>query len=244
MNTENGRLMLAGLRIETVRKNIKNIHLGVYPPNGRVRVAAPFRITDEELKLLLVSKLPWIKRQQSKFSNQARETPREYVSGESHYLNGERYVLDLSHSGTQRKVEVRGNRTLVLTVPVNASIESREKTMDEFYRKELDRNLRETLPKCEKIVGVRAKEARIRKMRTKWGTCNPKAERIWINLELAKKSPKSLEYVVIHELVHILEKGHNERFKKIMDQVLPDWRLYRRNLNAAILSETKWPSVV
>jgi predicted metal-dependent hydrolase len=209
MNTKKTRTSICDLEIETVKKDIKNIHVGVFPPDGRVRVAAPLKTTDEAIKLLVVSKMNWIKKQQLKFNQQERQTKREYVSGESHYLLGNRYRLNVIQTDAKPKLEIKRKARIDMYVKPQTSFEVKERLMDSFYRSELKRQLPALVSKWEKITGLSIKEVRIKKMKTKWGTCNPKRQRIWLNLELAKKPFHCIEYVIVHEITHLKEKHHN-----------------------------------
>ena len=187
MNTEENKKKICDLEIDTVKKDIKNIHLGVYPPNGRVRIAAPTKTTDETLKVLVASKMPWINKQKAKFEKQERQTKREFVSGESHYFMGNRYLLNIVNTDSSPKVEIKRKAHIDMYVKPGASREKRERIMDNFYRSELKKQIPLLSSKWEKITKIHVKEFRIKKMKTKWGTCSQKHQRVWINLELAKK---------------------------------------------------------
>lgn len=186
MRTEESKKKIRDLEIHTVKKDIKNIHLGVYPPNGRVRIAAPAKTTDEIIKVLVSSKMPWIKKQQSKFEKQERQTKREFVSGESHFFMGNRYLLNVISTDSPPKVEIKRKKHIDLYVRPGTSTEKREKIMDNFYRSELKKQIPILSSKWEKITKIPVKEFRIKKMKTKWGTCSQKYQRVWVNLELAK----------------------------------------------------------
>jgi predicted metal-dependent hydrolase len=240
MNTEKTRTIICDLEIETVKKDIKNIHVGVYPPNGRVRVAAPLKTTDEAIKLLVISKMPWIKKQQLKFNQQERQTKREYTSGESHYFLGNRYRLNVIQTDTKPKIEIRRKTRIDLYVKPQSSVEEKERLMDSFYRAELKKQLPGLIEKWQKITGLQAKEIKIKKMKTKWGTCNPVFGRIWLNLELAKKPKRCLEYVLVHELMHLREKRHNEEFQLLLRTYLPQWEQSKQELNSGILGYSMW----
>ena len=240
MNTEQTEITVSGLEVQVIRKAIKNLHLGVYPPNGRVRVAAPLRVSNEAVRLAVVGKLGWIKRQRSKFQEQTRESQREMVSGESHYFLGRRYRLRvIDHEGAGRVV-VRNRRTLELHVRRQSGQVERERVLQRWYREQLRELIPPLLTKWAEILGVQPAAWGIKRMKTKWGTCNVDAKRIWLNLELAKKPAQCLEYIVVHEMTHLLERHHNDRFISLMDQHLPHWRLYRQELNAAPLAHDTW----
>ena len=233
-------LIIGSLEIEVVRKDIKNLHLGVYPPEGRVRIAAPLRVNDEAVRLFAISKLSWIKRQQAKFEKQRRQSERDYVSGESHYFKGRRYLLNVVYQQSAPKVVVRNKTHIDLYVREGSDRERREQVLLRWYRRQLKKELPELIAKWQDIIGVEVQNWGIRLMKTKWGTCNVEAGRIWLNLELVKKPPRCLEYIVVHELVHLLERHHNERFVAYMDEYLPQWRACRDELNEGILGHTKW----
>lgn len=233
-------LIIGSLEIEVVRKDIKNLHLGVYPPEGRVRIAAPLRVNDEAVRLFAISKLSWIKRQQAKFEKQQRQSERDYVSGESHYFKGRRYLLNVVYQQNAPKVVVRNKTHIDLYVREGSDRERREQVLLRWYRRQLKKELPELIAKWQDIIGVEVQNWGIRLMKTKWGTCNVEAGRIWLNLELVKKPARCLEYIVVHELVHLLERRHNERFVAYMDEYLPQWRVCRDELNEEILGHTKW----
>jgi hypothetical protein len=240
MNTEQHRITVSGLRVEIVRKNIKNLHLGVYPPTGRIRVAAPLRVSNEAVRLAVVGKLGWIKRQQARFEQQPRQSAREMVSGESHYFSGQRYRLRVYTADGTANVVIRNASIIELHVRAGSSVETRQKLMMGWYRQHLKHAIPPLLEKWQKRLGVRASTWGIKKMKTKWGTCNAEDSRIWINLELAKKSVDCLEYVVLHEVVHLLVRRHDGQFVAIMDKCLPSWRILRAELNGLPLAHEAW----
>lgn len=226
--------------MEVVRKDIKNLHLGVYPPNGRVRVAAPLRVSDSAVRLAVVSKLGWIKRQQAGFASQERESEREMVSGESHYYLGRRFRLRVVPNDGTTKVVLRGRSYLELHVAPDLTPRQREQALQRWYRRRLRELIPPLIAKWQPLLGVEVAEWGIKKMKTRWGTCNVEARRVWLNLELAKKPLACLEYILVHEMVHLLERYHNERFLELMDKLLPQWRLHREELNRAPLAHEDW----
>jgi predicted metal-dependent hydrolase len=240
MSTETHRIVVNGLAIQIVRKDIKNLHLGVYPPHGRVRVAAPLRVSDNAVRLAVISKLGWIKRQRARFDAQPRQSEREMVSGESHYFLGRRYRLRFIQSHGPAKVVVRGPGTLELHARAGLTAGQRERVLLRWYRERLKEMIPPLIGKWQNTVGLRAKEWAIRKKKTKWGACNAEVGRIWLNLELAKKPVQCLEYIVVHELVHLLERRHNENFSALMSEFLPQWKSRRAELNAAPLAHESW----
>ena len=233
-------ITVSGLHVEIVRKNIKNLHLGVYPPAGRVRVAAPLRVSNEAVRLAVIGKLGWIKRQRGKFEQQPRESARDMVSGESHYFCGQRYRLRVYAVSGPAMVAIRNASIIELHVRLGASVETRQKVMMRWYRQHLKDAIPPLLEKWQKRLGVNVSAYGIKKMKTKWGTCNAEAGRIWINLELAKKSVDCLEYVVLHELVHLVVRRHDDQFVEIMDKCLPRWRSLRAELNGLPLAHEVW----
>ncbi|CAG0969865.1 hypothetical protein GPROT1_01484 [Gammaproteobacteria bacterium] len=240
MSIESHHITVSGIDVEVVRKDIKNLHLGVYPPYGRVRVAAPLVLNDEAVRLAVIDKLGWIKRQQAKFAEQPRQTQREMVNGESHYFQGRRYRLFVQEQNGPTRVELKGVASLDLFVRPGTRPEQREAVLLAWHREQLKALIPPLLEKWQPILGVDVAGWGIKKMKTKWGTCNTTARRIWFNLELAKKPVQCLEYIVVHELVHLLERHHNERFTTLLDTHLPPWRQYRELLSSLPLGHEEW----
>lgn len=240
MSTEPQAIVVSGITIHIVRKDIKNLHLGVYPPNGRVRVAAPLAVSDDAVRLAVIGKLNWIKKQQAAFAAQARQTAREMVSGESHYYFGRRYRLEVIEGQGAGRVVVRNLAILELHVRGDADAEARERVLRRWYRERLRELVPPLLEKWETILGVHATSWGIKKMKTKWGACTVGAGRIWLNLELAKKPVQCLEYLIVHELTHLIERHHNDRFVALMDRHLSHWRHLRDELNEAPLGHAEW----
>jgi predicted metal-dependent hydrolase len=226
--------------VDVVRKDIKNLHLAVYPPSGRVRVAAPLRVNDDAVRLAVVTRLAWIKRQQTKFERQERQTIREYVSGESHYFHGQRYLLNVVYQAGPPKVAVRNNTRIDLIVRTGSDAQQRGRVLQAWYRQQLRNEAGPLIAKWEAQVGLRVAECGIKQMKTKWGACNINAGRIWLNLELVKKPVRCLEYIIVHETVHLLERHHNDRFQALMDQFMPQWRFLRDELNREPLAHEDW----
>jgi len=233
------QIELGNIKIDVELKNIKNIHLSVYPPNGKVKISAPERMDLDTIRVFTISKLKWIKKQQEAFRNQERETPREYLTKESHYFKGKRYLLKVIEHNAKPKVILKHSE-IELYIRPNATIEKRKQILDEWYRAELKKIVPIIIEKWEKKIGVKSNEFGIKKMKTKWGTCNTKAKRIWLNLEIAKKPFECLEYIIVHELVHLLERSHNEKFVKYMNEFMPKWRFYREELNRLPFSHVDW----
>jgi predicted metal-dependent hydrolase len=239
MSTANAYLTVAGLGVDVVYKDIKNLHISVYPPVGRVRVAAPKRMDEDTVRLAIVQRLPWIKKQREQLQRAARQTTRRMVSGETHYVWGERLRLDASRTG-RAKVELKG-KILWVVAPDGAGEDAVRGILDRWYRRELKRAYPALLGKWQERLGVEASKVVVRRMKTKWGTCVQHSRAIWLNPELAKKNPRCLEYIVVHELMHLHERTHNDRFVALMDKHLPDWRARRDELNGAPLAEEEWP---
>lgn len=239
-STNPRHIIVGGVRVEVVRKDIKNLHLGVYPPKGRVRVAAPLVLSDEAVRLAVVEKLAWIKKHKARFEKQSRQSQREMVNGESHYFLGQRYRLRVHEQAGSPKVALRGVAIIDLFARPGTSSEQREAILLGWYREQLKILLPSLLEKWQAIIGVQASSWGIKKMRTKWGSCSIKVRRIWLNLELAKRPTQCLEYVLVHELVHLLERHHNERFMALMDQFMPHWRQSRDMLNEVPLGHEDW----
>jgi len=231
---------IGNLSIEIVKKDIKNIHLAVYPPLGRVRLAAPQNVNDETLRLFTISKLPWIRKQQRRFAGQERQPERKYIQRESHYLFGKRYLLRVIESDRPAKVILKSKTYIDLHVKPNSTKEQRQHLMNEWYRTNLKKLIPEIIARWEKKIGVQAEDWGVKQMKTKWGTCNIQKKRILVNLELAKKPLHCLEYIIAHELVHLLERLHNERFLAYMDKFVPKWKYYREELNKLPVSHIDW----
>lgn len=232
-------ISVSGVDVQIDRKEIKNLHIGVYPPHGRVRVATPVKIDDEAVRLAVVAKLSWIKKQVRHFQKQPRQTKREMVSGESHYFLGKRYLLDVIYGSTKHQVVLK-HSAIELHVRTGTTTENRLKLINEWYREELYSVVDELIPKWEKRISVAVDSWNIKKMRTKWGSCNIDKKRLLLNLHLAKTPVECIEYIVVHEMVHLLERHHNDTFKSYMDIFLPEWKECRDILNQSMLSYDDW----
>ncbi|MCA9445194.1 MAG: M48 family metallopeptidase [Candidatus Omnitrophica bacterium] len=240
MNTETSKITVSGIPVDIVRKDIKNLHVGVYPPMGRVRVAAPLAVNDDAVRLAVVGKLAWIKKQRARFEAQPRQSKREMISGESHYFLGRRYRLRVIEQDAPPRVEIRTRTRIDLYVRPNTPADKREEILNRWYRQELKSMVPPLLVGWQETLGVRANDWGIKKMKTKWGACNIEARRIWLNLELAKKPVQCLEYIIVHELVHLLERHHNDNFTALMNKFYPHWRSCREELNRAPLGHADW----
>lgn len=232
-------LQLNDLNVEVIQKKIKNVHLSVYPPEGRVRVSAPESMALDTIRVFVISKMAWIKKRQAKMREQERERPREMIDRESHFFNGQRYLLKVVEHTGPAKVVCK-HKTLELHVQPTMRVEQLLNVLDTWYRKHLKKVVPALIAQYEKRMDVHVNEFGIKKMKTKWGTCNPQAGRIWLNLELAKKPPECLEYIVVHEMVHLLEPSHNERFVLLMDKFMPKWRFHKEELTRLPVRHEKW----
>lgn len=239
MSTANAYLTIRGIDIDVVYKDIKNLHIGVYPPMGRVRVAAPSRLGDDQVRLVVIQRLPWIKRQREQLQSAQRQSERDMTTGESHYVWGVRHRLKVVERAGRAHFEVDGDR-LVLYVPPGLSADRRRQLLDHWYREQLRHAVPGVITKWESQLDVTVPKWSIRRMKTKWGSCNRDSRHVWFNVELAKKHPDCLEYIVVHELMHYFERGHGERFTALMDRHLPNWRARREALNAAPLAAERW----
>ena len=239
MNTNYNTINVGDIFVNVIHKDIKNVHLSVHPPQGRVTISAPLRMDLETIRLFCISKLGWIRKQQVKLKNQKREAAREYITRESHYYLGQRYLLKVVEQNTAPKVVLK-HGTIELYIREGTSITKRKEILQGWYRQQLRALIPQYIAKLEKKMNIKVAEVGIRIMKTKWGTCNPKAKRIWLNTELAKKPIESIEYILIHEMVHLLERKHNETFIAYMDKFLPKWKHLREELNRAPLGHVEW----
>jgi predicted metal-dependent hydrolase len=231
---------IGGIDVEINRRDIKNIHLSVLPPNGRVRLSVPSKTNEQAIRLAIVNKLAWIKKQQADFAGQERQSLREMVNGECHYLWGRKYRLKITHTQGKYSVQAKGNGLLELKVSESTSIDNRLKLLNRFYRDEMQRSLEKLVPLWQKKLGVEANSLNIKKMKTKWGSCNIQAKRVWLNLELAKKPPECMEFILVHEFIHLLERHHNDRFRSLISQHMSNWRERRDLLNSLPLAYEDW----
>jgi predicted metal-dependent hydrolase len=232
-------IIVSNIKIDVVKKDIKNLHLAVYPPTGRVRIAAPLQTNDEAIRLFAVSKLGWIKRHQRTFISQDREVAREFVSGESHYFNGKRFLLQVIEHDSAPRVNVQ-HKKIFLYVRAGSTTKQRATVLNEWFRDQLKQQIPEFIDKWERTMKVKLNGWGVKQMKTKWGTCNIEAKRIWLNLELAKKPSRCLEYIIVHELTHLLERHHNDTFVSYMDKYFPQWKSCKKELNSLPVSHSKW----
>lgn len=228
------KLVVNGITITVIQKNIKNMHLYVKPPDGHVEVSAPVQLSIESIEMFVRTKMSWIKRQQEKFALQPRQTEREYASGEAFFVWGVQYYLLVNYSYKGNSLVLDGDKA-ILTVRKESTAKQREAWVNEWYRDRLKEQIDSLLPKWEKITGLYCSSWQTKYMTTRWGTCNTNTGKIWLNLQLAKKPIECLEYVILHELVHLKEKNHGEKFVALMDKYMPNWRDIRKKLNGQIL---------
>ncbi len=223
-----------------VRKPIKNLHLSILPPDGKIRVSSPVHLKDDAIRSLIATRIPWIRKQRTKFQAQERQAPREYISGESHYVLGKARRLEVVWQDGPPSVAVKDRNRMVLQVRPNSPLARREEVLMDWYRDELRAVSAELLEAWQKRIGVAVRSWGIKRMKTRWGTCNGKAGRILLNLELVKKPIACIEYVVVHELLHLIEKKHNDRFVALMTKHLPKWRSCKEELNRFMLAHEEW----
>lgn len=233
------KLLLGDIDVEVVLKDIKNVHLSVHPPRGRVRIAAPSRMSMDNIRLYAISKLDWIKSQRRVLQKQDREPPREFIERESHYVWGRRYLLTVNEIDAPPAVELDQKR-LILQVRPRTAEEKRNRYVAEWYRLLLKNKAAEFVAKWEPIIGVKVQRLFIQQMKTRWGSCNSCKHTIRLNTELAKKPLECLEYLVVHEMIHIIEPTHNEHFHALLNHHMPDWNLRRQALNRLPLKHEQW----
>jgi predicted metal-dependent hydrolase len=233
------QIAVGGITVDVVLKDIKNIHLSVYPPSGRVRIAAPSRMRFDTIRVFAISRLGWIKQQQQKLQEQERETRREYVDRESHYLWGKRYLLQVIEGNAAPSVALQ-HRWMLLRVRPGTDAKKKQAIVEAWYRQQLKQAVPPLITRWELLLGVKVERFFVQRMKTKWGSCNYRARTLRLNTELAKKPRECLEYIVVHEMTHILEPTHNARFVALMDQCMPQWRFYRDQLNRLPVSHEAW----
>lgn len=223
-------MQIGDVVVDVTLKDIKNIHLSVYPPTGRVRISAPLNSNLDTIRIYAINKLSWIKNNQTKMQNQLRESPREYLNRESHYVWGKQYLLNVVEGSAVNSVSIK-HRELVLSVRKNTPKLQLQTMLDAWYREQLKQALPPLINKWQKLINVEVNRFFVQKMKTKWGSCNVLLKNIRLNLDLAKKPPEYLEYIVVHEMTHLLEPTHNARYQKLMDSHMPNWKSLREQLN-------------
>jgi predicted metal-dependent hydrolase len=232
-------LTLGSITVDVVKKDIKNVHLSVCPPAGDVRISAPLRMNLETIRVFAVSKLGWIKEQRKKIVGQERETPRSYAERESHYVWGKRYLMKVVERDCPAEVFLQHNR-IVLQVRPTWSRERRQEFLDAWYRRQIRAAVPEMIRRWESVLGVKVERVFVRRMRTKWGSCSRASASVRLNTDLAKKPPECLEYIVVHEMAHLIEPTHNARFLALMDRAMPNWQHYREMLNRLPVRYENW----
>ena len=234
MSTEQYEMTVSDISVDVIKKDIKNIHLAVYPPTGRVRLSSPQSMRSESLRLFVISKLGWIRKHIRNMNSQIREPEREYIQGESHWVQGQRYLMNIIEEEKPPKVKIRNKKYLDLYVRPGSDKVKREEVIKEWYRELLKKQIPSLIKKWEEELEVEIADWGVKQMKTKWGSCNVDDRRIWLNLELAKKPKHSLDDVVLHEMVHLKERHHNDRFKELLDHYMPSWRQRREELNEVV----------
>jgi predicted metal-dependent hydrolase len=233
------QIELGDITVDVVLKDIKNIHLSVYPPSGRVRISAPSRMSLNTIRIFTISKLDWIKQQQQKLQGQERETPREYLDRESHYVWGKRYLLKMIEGNEAPSVALK-HRWMLLRVRPGTDAKKKQAIVEAWYRRQLKNAVPPLITRWEPLMGVKVERFFVQRMKTKWGSCNHDARSIRLNTELAKKPRECLEYIVVHEMTHVLEPTHNARFVSLMNQFMPQWKFYQDQLNRLPVSHEDW----
>jgi predicted metal-dependent hydrolase len=228
-------IIVGDLDVEVVKKDIKNIHLGVYPPMGRVRLSAPISSDDEKIRLFIVSKIPWIRKNQRKFKEKDRLSQPQFISRESHYIGSKRYLLEVIVNELNKNQVILGRNKIKLNLKEFYTLEKRQNIFESWLRENLRTRIAPVLQKWENQMGLFCSEWKIKKMKTKWGSCNEEAKRLWFNLELMKVDDACLEYVIVHELAHLKHKHHNKHFFNTLSKFIPDWEYRKSILNQTLL---------
>jgi len=234
VNTEHYHIEVSGIDVDVIKKDIKNIHLAVYPPTGRVRLSSPYSMKRESLRLFIISKLGWIKKHIRNMNSQIREPERKYIQGESHWVEGHRYLLNIIEKDAAPKAEIRNKRYLDLYIRPGSGKDKKEEVVREWYRNRMKTQIPDLISFWEDKLGVEIQDWGIKLMKTKWGSCNIEKQRIWLNLELAKKPKHCLDYVILHEMIHLKERHHTDRFKALLDKHMPSWKNRREELNEVV----------
>lgn len=232
-------ISLGDITVEIIQKDIKNVHLSVYPPSGRVRIAAPLTMPLETIRIYAIGKMAWIRKQQRKFAEQAREAPREYLNKEGHFYLGNRYLMKVVEKDAPPEVKLT-HKTIQLIIRPNTPREKRQDIMEAWYREKLREITTPLIEKWQKKMGLTLNDLAIRRMKTKWGSCNIEAKRMVLNTELAKKPLHCIEFIIIHELVHLKERSHTARFMALMDRYLPEWKEVKQELSRMPVGHVEW----
>jgi predicted metal-dependent hydrolase len=227
-------ITINGTAIEVEKKNVKNLRLAVYPPDGHVKISAPLFMKDSEIYSFALAKADWIQKHRSKYAGNKAYAPLKYVDGEIHFYLGNPYTLRIVELPKRTKVVLNENE-IILTIKPRSTKAQRLKALENWYRDKLNEISPELIAKWEGVIGVKATEFGIKKMKTRWGSCNIRAKRIWLNLDLVRRPLHCLEFIIVHELVHLLERNHNARFKAHMDRFMPAWRTYNKDLTRLLM---------
>lgn len=233
------RIELGDIKADVILKDIKNIHLSVNPPAGTVRISAPLRMDIDTIRVFAISKLGWIKRQQKRLLEQERETPRDYIDRENHFVWGKRYLLKVIESNEPSSIELM-HSLMVLRIRPGLPTNKKAKFVEDWYRDQLKKEILPLIEKWEPILKVKVEQFFVQKMKTRWGSCNHSKHNIRINTDLAKKPRECLEYIVVHEMVHLLEPSHNARFVALMENYIPKWKHLRDKLNNLPVRHEEW----
>ncbi len=233
------QLKLGDVAVDVVLKDIKNIHLSVHPPTGSVRISAPLRTSLDAVRIFAISKLDWIRQQQTKLQGQERETPREYLDRESHYVWGKRYLMKVIEWDGAPSIELAHSQ-MVLRIHSGASDNRKQAVVEQWYREQVKQAVPPLITKWESVIGVKPRRIYVQRMKTKWGSCNPGACNIRLNTHLATKRPECLDYIVAHEMVHLIVRQHSAKFVRLMDECLANWRVVRQTLNESPLAHAEW----
>lgn len=223
------QMKIDGIEMQVERKKIKNMYIRITAPDGAVKITVPKFISDEAIRSFILSRMDWIKQNKEKIAGKPRHERLHYISGENHYLWGIPYKLEVVYSNNKSNVFIEEDK-IILQVQKNSTQAQREYIMQEWYRKEIKKEIPRVLERCVSRVGKTPSEWRVKNMKTRWGTCNIQKRRIWLNLQLAKKPLECMEYVITHELVHLYEKNHNAKFRSYMDLFYPNWRNVKKKL--------------
>ena len=233
------QIKLGDVTVDVIFKDIKNVHLSVHPPSGRVKISAPTRMSRDTLRVFAISKLDWIKQQQKRLREQDRETPREYLDRESHYVWGKRYLLKLVEADAAPSIELKHSR-MILQVRPGTNNEKKQVILEGWYREQIKQAVPPLIAKWERLLRVKVSQVYVQHMKTKWGGCNPATQSVRFNTELARKPRECLEYIAVHEMAHLIEPTHNARFVALMDRIMPNWQLHRRQLNQLPVRHDEW----
>ena len=240
MNSQDDIIDILAIQVEVRKRNVKSLRIGVFPPTGRVRVTAPLNYDQKLIESVVIKKMNWIRRQQENLRMQERVTPREAVSGESYFYKGKKYKLYVVNGKLRGDLQIINSSRMELSISPTAKSSTRLNVIENFYRKALQDELDILVPQLSQNMGLKLERYSIRKMKNRWGSCDPKRKRITVNLELIQKNPACLKYIIIHELVHMLEAKHNQRFRELMDAHLSNWRCIRDILNSSPVSHANW----